>query len=67
MKKKVTMKQRIKLLTLENESLADEKVFLEAEIAAYKKMPIFDNQRLSELLQVLYAAKGGMASWGRRS
>ena len=46
--------------------LSTHKLLLEKELEVLKKSPMIDKEIVLRLLEVVYAAKGGIASWGRR-
>ena len=60
------LNERVRMLTQANEFLRNEVVALKIKIDMMRSLPTFDKEMMLRLLEVVYAAKGGMASWGRR-
>ncbi len=66
MKRKWSKIVKIKACKETIRELQTEKLLLKQEVEFYKKLPVVDKEIILRLLEVVYAVKGGMASWGRR-
>ncbi len=60
------MHERIRMLEQANRALLQEKEIAKIQQEALRRLPTFDKEMMLRLLEVVYATKGGMASWGRR-
>lgn len=63
--KKRSLRQVIKSLEVALEKALVREQILVVQLKERETLPVFDKHLLERLLETVYAAKGGMARWGR--